>query len=120
MIQHFQPTDDTPQCPQCGCQAIHPDPARKPTWWHQQKTDDDEEDLPSKKITPHICDHCGERFTVTTEETIPAAVEYHRTRCPACRVAVTVETTRAPIRYHKCRNCGWRFKSIERQPDDDV
>lgn len=41
-------------------------------------------------------------------------VYYHKVRCPKCGSEnVTVETTRKPIRYHKCQDCGHTFKSVE-------
>lgn len=35
-------------------------------------------------------------------------------KCPECgSTKVPVETTRRPIRYHVCSDCGCRFKSVE-------
>lgn len=41
-------------------------------------------------------------------------VEYHVMRCPRCRSEdVIVTGTLRPVRYHECRACGRRFKSLE-------
>lgn len=35
-------------------------------------------------------------------------------RCPRCHSKdVKCHTSRPPIRYHTCRKCGYKFKSIE-------
>ena len=41
-------------------------------------------------------------------------VIWHTVQCPRCKSEkVPVITTRKPIRYHKCENCGHHFKSVE-------
>ena len=43
-------------------------------------------------------------------------VYYVRVRCPKCksfRVPV-YDSNHLPIRYHKCSDCGFRFKSVEK------
>lgn len=41
-------------------------------------------------------------------------VIFHVVKCPNCesKECPVVHTAR-PIRYHKCRGCGMRFKSVE-------
>jgi len=84
------------------------------------------------------CRLCGHRFTITTPFVEPAeldaledpppdgddlAVPYFVTRCPACgSTDCPVRHTARPKRYHKCRDCGKTFTSIERfsnAPEED-
>lgn len=42
-------------------------------------------------------------------------VLYHKLRCPKCKSdKVSVYVTKRPLRYHKCKKCGHRFKSVEK------
>ena len=44
-----------------------------------------------------------------------APIIWQPVKCPECgSEKVPVHTTRKPIRYHKCDDCGCRFKSVER------
>gem|GEM_PF-6773545 len=44
-----------------------------------------------------------------------AAVYYVRVRCPRCdSKECPVYSTDQPVRYHRCADCGLRFKSVER------
>lgn len=50
----------------------------------------------------------------TPGEGIASAAIYRRVRCPRCGSTNTrVHTSRAPVRYHRCRDCNHRFKSVE-------
>ena len=41
-------------------------------------------------------------------------VIYRPIRCPKCSSKnVKCYSSAPPIRYHKCRSCGWKFKSWE-------
>ena len=42
-------------------------------------------------------------------------VKYTRIRCPKCRSyrVPVYDSAHVPIRYHKCSDCAFRFKSIE-------
>lgn len=52
---------------------------------------------------------------LSTREAEDMAVEYVRVRCPDCgSTSCPVYTSRGKIRYHKCRDCGKKFKSIEK------
>jgi len=43
-----------------------------------------------------------------------SVVIYSKPRCPRCGEKAPVYNSSArPIRYHKCRHCGFTFKSIE-------
>lgn len=43
-------------------------------------------------------------------------VLYMRVRCPKCRSekCPVYDSSHLPIRYHKCTDCGYNFKSIEK------
>lgn len=104
---------DGPTCRQCGCQDSRI--LRRTSRWGQ----------------PHErrrCEYCGytwsvavskdkpEPTTVVPRETRGVIFRYGETRCPKCGGTDTpVTTTRKPIRHHKCRGCGHRFKSAERE-----
>jgi transposase-like protein len=64
------------------------------------------------------CDHCGHEFTLgnnPAREGIVNGVVFHVVRCPGCKSKNTEVTRKANerIRYHKCRDCGQSFKSVE-------
>ena len=42
-------------------------------------------------------------------------VKYLRVKCPECRSyrVPVYDSSHLPIRYHKCKDCGFLFKSIE-------
>jgi len=43
------------------------------------------------------------------------AVIWHIIHCPKCGSKnVPVHTTKRPVRYHICSDCGHKFKSVER------
>jgi ribosomal protein S27E len=108
-----------PACPHCGCQDAeilrqpNPDTA---SWWADGRA---------------RCNHCGREFAFkelpqdnaeisedTSEIERPAdlGVPFIPVRCPDCRSDdVVVTSTRRPIRWHRCRKCGARFKSVEKQ-----
>ena len=51
----------------------------------------------------------------TAEPTEGQALTYHLVRCPACQSDNTrISSTRRPVRYHRCLDCGETFKSVER------
>jgi len=70
------------------------------------------------------CTACGKTFRARTPDQvhvpagepngIPAVVYYEVTKCPACGGDAPVYCSRIPVRFHKCRGCGYGFKSIER------
>lgn len=42
-------------------------------------------------------------------------VVFHVVQCPACRSPNTrITSTRRPVRYHRCGDCGQTFKSVEK------
>jgi len=42
-------------------------------------------------------------------------IYYYIMKCPKCgSEKITVVTTRRPLRYHKCDDCGHTFKSVEK------
>ena len=51
----------------------------------------------------------------STEDHSEEAVTYRPIKCPKCGSKKNnCYKTDLPVRYHKCLNCGWRFKSIEK------
>lgn len=98
-----------PECPNCGCTdgtVIH----QYARW--------------GKPVVRVQCSHCGNRFAGPTAEPEESPVEplegqgvvfrHGKTTCPECESTDTlVKSTRVPIRHHKCRACGARFKSSE-------
>ena len=52
-------------------------------------------------------------------EDIDYGVLYFPLKCPKCKSKdVKCHTSKPPIRYHTCNNCGYRFKSIETDPPE--
>ncbi|MFH1370364.1 MAG: hypothetical protein ABII09_03645 [Planctomycetota bacterium] len=49
-------------------------------------------------------------------EPVARPVIYMKVRCPCCKSTNCPVTNSAnlPIRYHKCRECGFNFKSVEK------
>jgi len=118
-----------PECPDCGCQASRVFAARLSrsgsvergtvSWWRVERRE---------------CDHCGAEFTVRIETARPAGepdrsgnggpVPFACVRCPLCDsrdtpVQRTVTMAIGVLRYHACRGCGVRFKSLD-SPDEIV
>lgn len=87
-------------CPRCGCNATSL--IGRSRWW-------------GDTIEKRSCDHCGKRFTCSAEEDAAVdAVVYVRVQCPDCGGDdCPVTSTQRPVRHHRCRDCGCRFKSIE-------
>lgn len=44
----------------------------------------------------------------------PDVVIYQPVRCPKCQTKAPYFSKWGRIRYHKCPNCGHRFKSVEK------
>lgn len=97
------------ECPRCGC--AQSTPAGRAMKWGQE-------------WERRECAHCGTRFTAAPAERPDDAdgemaegggVEYLTTRCPRCGGASKVYSSKKPIRYHVCTECGARFKSVERE-----
>ncbi|UCG33288.1 MAG: hypothetical protein JSU68_01405 [Phycisphaerales bacterium] len=107
---------DGPECPDCGC---------------QDSTRLSEASKWGKKAHWRECRHCRRRWIAQSQaeaETnhgtpqvshgepvvvYPTPAKIH---CPECNCTDTrVTTTRRPVRHHKCRHCGARFKSCERE-----
>ncbi len=113
---------DGPECPQCGCQESRLLASRQSAW---VCTDPRYGDL-SATFETRRCTGCGARFRAkseiencqltieNSEHDSEQAVIYRPVRCPACKSKQTkISTTRDRIRYHKCRDCGQTFKSVE-------
>lgn len=87
-------------CPGCGCNDTSL--IRRTKWW-------------GDTLERRQCNHCGRRFTcpVDDEEAVSAVV-YVRVQCPECHGDdCPVTSTQRPVRHHRCRDCGTRFKSVE-------
>ena len=105
-----------PACPRCGC-AESAELDRRRGW--------DGRDQVVRR-----CGACAHRFTSAEDPPAKrngkapaqadpdpdpdAGVVFHVLRCPKCHSdKVRTHTTRRPLRYHLCPDCGLRFKSIE-------
>lgn len=102
-------SDILPECPKCGCPDVEIVRAPHPDHWFASGLAD--------------CNHCGHRFGFREQkdpdafgtETQQGPVIYQPVRCPVCRSKdVPIQHTEVPIRYHRCRSCGERFKSVEK------
>ena len=52
-------------------------------------------------------------------EDIEYGVLYFPIRCPKCNSKnVRCHTSKPPIRYHICKDCKYRFKSVETDPPE--
>lgn len=99
-------------CPKCGCR--HASAVQMDDW--MLTTDDP--DAGDEVTELRTCRYCGTQYTVDPDaddyDCENATVRYGRTFCPRCSSAQTpVVHTERPIRRHKCRNCGYQFKSYE-------
>ena len=57
-----------------------------------------------------------QRLLIEPDNIDPAPVLYHIVQCPvkSCRgTRCPVTSTRGKLRWHKCEDCGWPFKSTE-------
>ena len=90
------------ECPSCGCNATRIVGAGE---------------LHGHAWARFACDFCRNEFVIGRQPTggeVVNGVVYHRTRCPKCRSKNNyVDKTKGRIRYHHCRNCSQRFKSVE-------
>ena len=114
-----------PPCPHCGCRDVRitKEPSSEASWWGDGRA---------------ICGHCRKQFAFRKlpGELIPAVdheeVEtyqlpardsaYPVRECPECGSPnVLVKSSPKPkpgrpkIRYHECRDCPAKFKSIDRR-----
>ena len=103
------------ECVRCGCVDCEVERVPKADEWFP--------------IGVARCNECGCEFSFRTptekemsdnevmqQANRGAAQIYHPLRCPACRSKdVPVQHTAQRVRYHKCRDCGATFKSVERQ-----
>lgn len=110
-----------PECPDCGCNASHL--LREVE--REGKEHRDGQVIERRWIEQRRgCDHCGKHWTTRSDAEPPqplaepepeaALVDYPVKRCPLCGHRRTlVQSTRKPIRYHKCKGCGGNFQSCE-------
>lgn len=92
-----------PNCPGCGCNATTLVGAGERF---------------GRPWARYECNFCHRSFSngaqpPATSEVVNGVV-YRPVKCPKCKSKKTrVHTTRPPIRYHQCNNCGQQFKSVE-------
>jgi len=85
------------------------------TAWNRKHKDwlgrrDPRERRPSRKPAPQ---------QQPSDEELPGVVEVP-VRCPRCGSKDNIVTsTRPPVRYRKCRDCGQNFKSTEESEPDE-
>jgi len=99
-------TYEPEQCSHCGCADV-------------------EEDFSFGGQTCVICNHCGQRTIIGTDEPEQATVEklvqvkFESTKCPFCgsrsKIKDTNKRENGVYRVHKCKNsqCGKRFSSTD-------
>jgi transposase-like protein len=114
-----------PECPRCGCQDSSV--IRRGVRWGQP-------------WSRRRCHNCGEAWACNDpppaapgdarlaagDDAVPIdppppdpdrGVIYHVVRCPNCGSDhCKVTSTRRPVRYHRCDDCGHTFKSVEKTP----
>lgn len=94
-----------PACPRCGC--------------NQSRVVSTAPGLFGGKSEQRACGACGKLFNCLAAEPESAdeslaGVVFRKLRCPQCHGSnCLVTSSRAPIRYHRCGDCGARFKSVE-------
>jgi len=98
------------RCRLCGHVWIHTQPPRVPG----ATAETGGEVLPAGNVEPaNRTDPAAD----AGEDADGHAVPFYVLRCPACTSTNTRTTsTRRPVRYHRCRDCGHTFKSVERSP----
>ncbi len=97
---------DGPDCPHCGC--------------NHSTVISDVRLFNGRPGTRRRCTHCGHVWSSVNRpaEVANAAIIIRRLECPRCGKADNeVETSRMVAgrrtRYHRCRACGWSFKTVE-------
>ena len=75
-----------------------------------------EEWIPHQSKQKHrsIVKEAEENQQSKKKQSLQYGVIYHPLRCPRCR-SKNIKTYKSepPIRYHKCRDCGYNFRSRE-------
>lgn len=93
-----------PECPRCGCNAttlVNAGQRFGRPWARFE------------------CDACEEQFFLGSKPSTDGTVngvtyQTVQCRCPRCRAAnPPVKSTQGRVRFHQCRECGQRFKSVE-------
>lgn len=52
------------------------------------------------------------------DKSVQYGVIYYPLRCPKCKSKnIKTHTSEPPIRYHKCRDCGYNFRSREAEEE---
>lgn len=95
---------NAPECPKCGCNATELVGAGQ---------------RGGRPWARFACDNCDHQFSIGTIPSEPGLVngvtyQAVNCRCPKCRAAnPPVQSTQGKVRFHRCDNCGQRFKSVE-------
>lgn len=99
--------NDIRGCPKCGCPEVRSEGTR-PAGFRRR----------TRRVA---CAHCGHRYKQLLKEqesdqeleTIIVQLPY----CPKCLSEKPFTTgTSGATRYHKCRECGHKFKSVAKGP----
>jgi hypothetical protein len=98
---------DGPACTYCGCRDVEVRKEPDPDEWFASGI--------------AVCNHCSRQFVYMhhneeqEEARVGSGVVFQRVKCPVCKSKdVPVKSTVDRIRYHKCRDCGRNFKSVEK------
>jgi transposase-like protein len=116
---------DGPECPYCGCEDT--EKRKFGVRWGQA-------------IEKWVCGNCGSTFMVQErkpeatangnghhqiDDSRPKLIVYPLMRCPEDRggcgsTDTKVTSTRRPVRHHKCKACGYTFKSVEEGSEEVI
>ncbi len=118
-----------PECPRCGCQdgsdigrvvrCGQPSQRRRcrhcaHTWTVTERPGPQTPKQPGLDRSATVTEPAEGETAKDSGPDRSATILYHLIRCPACGGRkCPVTTSQAPVRYHKCRDCGATFKSIE-------
>lgn len=96
-----------PSCPQCGYEGSDLVATTERKKWAGGAC------ISAETVEQRQCQHCGRRYSHLPDQ--PGAAVWQPLHCPACDSSRTyVRSTRTPLRYHVCADCGHSFKSYQR------
>jgi len=106
-------SDDVPRCPECGCNDLEVLDTQNHLGRYVKTGQADR--VVRIAIERSRCNFCGNRWTHRTSQPLEdQAVLYRPVVCPKCGGSnCPVTKTARPKRWHRCRDCGHGFRSVE-------